>query len=137
MIAAKRFYVVGGEYADTRFTEVAPGATLESHGPMTEPEAHALWRKLTGQTVDNAMVRYVVEERASNAAAYVVGGEYADTTFARLAADGVLEVLGPFTPAEALNQWRARTGATVDSCLHRYHVVSAEELTSFTAALGG
>jgi hypothetical protein len=102
---------------------------------MTEAEAHALWRMLTGKTVDNAMVRYMVEERDAAEPAYVVGGEYADTGFTRLAPGHALEVLGPFTPAEALIRWRAKTAATVDSCLHRYDVVTAAELAAFTTRL--
>jgi len=134
--AGKRcFYVVGGEYADTTFEHPAPGVTLDCRGPMKEADAHALWRELTGKTVDNAMVRYVVEERDAAEPAYVVGGEYADTGFSRLAAGRALEVLGPFSPAEALAQWRAKTASTVDSCLHRYDVVSAEQLKTFTARL--
>ena len=136
MTGERCFYVTGGEYADTAFARFAPGATPETHGPMTEPEAHDLWRRLTGQTVDNAMVRYVVEARRAAIPAYVVGGEYADTRFVRLAPDHALEVFGPFTPAEALIQWRAKTALTIDSCLHRYDVVTADELESLTARLG-
>lgn len=136
MTAERCFYVVGGEYADTSFSRVAEGQTLESHGPMSEREAHDLWRDLTGRTVDNAMVRYMVEERQATAPAYVIGGEYADTSFVRLAPGHALEVLGPFSPAEALIQWRAKTASTVDSCLHRYDVVSATEFEAFTARVG-
>jgi hypothetical protein len=131
----KRFYVVGGEYADTGFARPAPGATLECHGPLTEAEAHDLWRRLTGQTVDNAMVRYMVEEREVSEPSFGVGGEYADTRFDRLAEGAALEVLGPFASAEALIQWRSKTAATVDSCLHRYDVVTQAELPAFTARL--
>lgn len=132
----RHFYVVGGEYADTSFSRLVPGTEIESHGPLSEPEAHDLWRQLTGRTVDNAMVRYMVEERQATVPAYVVGGEYADTTFTRLAPGRALEVWGPFTPAEALVQWRSKTASTVDSCLHRYDVVTANEFETFTARLG-
>lgn len=136
MTSERCFYVVGGEYADTSFSRLAPGHELESHGPMSEREAHDLWRNLTGRTVDNAMVRYMVEERQATAPAYVIGGEYADTSFARLAPGRELEVWGPFSPAEALIQWRAKTSSTVDSCLHRYDVVTAAEFEAFTARIG-
>ncbi len=63
----------------------------------------------------------------------MVGGEYADTGFVRLAPDHALEVLGPFSPAEALIRWRAKTAATVNSCLHRYDVVTATELEAVTS----
>lgn len=137
MTAERCFYVVGGEYADTSFSRLAPGCEMESHGPMSEREAHDLWRDLTGRTVDNAMVRYMVEERRATAPAYVIGGEYADTSFRRLAPGRELEVWGPFSPAEALIQWRAKTASTVDSCLHRYDVVSAAEYEAFAARVGG
>lgn len=61
-MAAARFFVVGGEYADTSFTEPAAGTTLERHGPFEETEARNLWRSLTGKTVDNAMVRYDIRK---------------------------------------------------------------------------
>ncbi len=131
-MSGRKYYVVGGEYADTAFTHPAEGAKIETHGPMTEREAHDLWRKLTGQTVDNAMVRYVVESREEAQPIYVVGGEYADTGFDRLAPGQAIEVLGPFTAHDALAQWRAKTASTVDSCLHRYDLVSADELDRFT-----
>ncbi len=134
-MSGRDYYVVGGEYADTGFTRAAEGAGLETHGPMTEREAHDLWRKLTGQTVDNAMVRYFVESRAAVQPVYVVGGEYADTGFDRIAPNGAIEVYGPFPPAEALSRWRAKTAATVDSCLHRYDLVSADDLEGFTARI--
>ena len=55
---AEQYYVVGGEYADTTFTQIAPGHVEERFGPFAEREAHECWRALTGKTVDNAMVRY-------------------------------------------------------------------------------
>lgn len=134
-MSGRDYFVIGGEFADTGFTRPAPGVSLETHGPMTEREAHDLWRKLTGQTVDNAMVRYFVENRAAAQPVYVVGGEYAGTDFDRLAPGGAIEVYGPFTAAEALSQWRAKTAATVDSCLHRYDLVGAAELEGFTARI--
>jgi hypothetical protein len=136
-MSGREYYVVGGEYADTGFTRAAVGASLETHGPMSEREAHVLWRSLTARTVDNAMVRYFVENRAAVEPIYVVGGEYADTGFERLAPNGAIEVYGPFTPADAVAQWRAKTAATVDSCLHRYDLVGADELEAFTARIAG
>ena len=55
---AKKYYVVGGEYADTAFTQIAAGHKEERYGPFDEHEAHVCWRALTGKTVDNAMIRY-------------------------------------------------------------------------------
>lgn len=121
-MSEKRFYVVGGEYSDTAFTTIAADKSLEKYGPYTEEEAHSYWRDITGRTVDNAMVRYVVKEEAPQAdkGYFVVGGEYSDTTFSNIAPGHELEVYGPFTHDDALSFWRNITGQTIDSCLHRY-----------------
>lgn len=125
-MSAKKFYVVGGEYADTSFTQPAPGTELETHGPFTEEEAHAFWRRITGQTVDNAMVRYVVKaaEEIEGDNFYVVGGEYADTSFTTMAEGRELEVYGPFSRQQAMDFWRGITSQTVDSALHHYDIVT-------------
>jgi len=121
----KKFYVIGGEYADTSFTTPAPGAELETHGPFTEAEAHQFWRSLTGRTVDNAMVRYVVRaaDELQGDNFYVVGGEYADTTFTTMAAGKDAESYGPFGRQQAMDFWRGITSQTIDSALHRYDIV--------------
>ncbi|NKD76475.1 DUF4170 domain-containing protein [Haematospirillum sp. H1815] len=124
-MSEKRFYVIGGEYSDSAFSTIAAGKSLEKYGPYTEVDAHAFWRDITGRTVDNAMVRYVVEENHSqldDKSYYVVGGEYADTTFATIASGHSLEVYGPFTQQQAQDFWRTITSQTIDSCLHRYDI---------------
>lgn len=121
----KKFFVIGGEYADTSFTTPAPGTELETHGPFTEPEAHQFWRALTGRTVDNAMVRYVVRaaDELQGDNFYVVGGEYADTTFTTMAVGKQTESYGPFGRQQAMDFWRGITSQTIDSALHRYDIV--------------
>ena len=61
------YWVVGGEYADTRFAALAPGRTLERYGPFaTYQEAREEWQKRAWATVDDCQVRYtVVEESAT------------------------------------------------------------------------
>lgn len=127
---SRNYYVIGGEYADTDFETLAPGVTEERHGPFTEKEAHETWRALTGKTVDNAMVRYRIKpaDPVSDAVWFVVGGEYADVDFARIAAGHKLETYGPFSRSEAFAVWRSITGKTVDSALARYDIVTADEL---------
>jgi hypothetical protein len=128
---AKTYYVVGGEYADTSFTIIAPGQTEEQYGPFDEHEAHSRWRALTGKSVDNAMIRYFIRrsvEEATGDAWYVVGGEYADTTFQEFAAGREREVYGPFGRKDALDKWRAVTGKTVDNALCRYDLCSSNEM---------
>lgn len=128
---AKKYYVVGGEYADTAFTQIAAGHKEERFGPFDEHEAHVCWRALTGKTVDNAMCRYFIRsegEETTGEEWYVVGGEYADTAFEVIAAGKQLETHGPFARQEALNTWRALTGKTVDNAMVRYDLCSAAEL---------
>jgi len=123
-MSKQRFYVVGGEYADTGFTEPAKGTKLEQHGPFDELEAKNLWRSLTGRTVDNALMRYFLKaENEINGKIYwVVGGEYADSGFTQLAKGIELEVYGPFEKWEALGYWRGITGKTVDNAMVRYDI---------------
>ena len=123
-MAEQQYYVVGGEYADTNFTVPASGAEIETHGPFSEREAKICWRDLTGKTVDNAMVRYFLKaaEQTNSKKYWVVGGEYEDTSFTRLAAGKELEVFGPFEKWEALGFWRGLTSKSVDDALVRYDI---------------
>lgn len=126
-MSEQRFYVVGGEYADTSFREPYPGTKLETYGPFaTEREAKVRWRELTGQSIDNAMVRYFIsaDELGSEKknTYWVVGGEYADSSFTRLASGKELEVYGPFEQSEALGFWRALASKSIDDALMRYDI---------------
>lgn len=124
-MTAQRYYVVGGEYADTSFTVPAPGTQLETHGPFSEREAKVCWRDLTGRTVDNAMVRYVLKAdiQTSGKSYWVVGGEYANTSFTRMQTNKELEVYGPFDKWDAaLGFWRGMTSKSVDDALVRYDI---------------
>ncbi|MDX2221846.1 MAG: DUF4170 domain-containing protein [Rhodospirillaceae bacterium] len=123
-MAAQRFYVIGGEYADTSFTEPAAGAVIEKHGPFSEREAKDFWRAITGKTVDNAMVRYVLkaEDEVIGKIYWVVGGEYADSNFSTPAKGKKLEVYGPFEKWEALGFWRGLTSKSVDDAMVRYDI---------------
>ena len=58
---------------------------------------------------------------------YVIGGEYADTSFKTIAAGKTEERHGPLAEKEAHDLWRALTGKTVDNALVRYRVRPAEE----------
>ncbi len=123
-MSKQHFYVIGGEYADTSFTEPCPGTELEKRGPFPEREAKAIWRELTGKTVDNAMVRYFLKaaEDENEKIYWVVGGEYADSSFTKLAAGKQLEVFGPFEKWEGLGFWRALTSRSVDDAMVRYDI---------------
>ena len=54
---------------------------------------------------------------------WVVGGEYADTSFTKLAGGGKEERIGPFSRYDdAKAAWQKRAWATVDSANHRYRI---------------
>lgn len=137
----QRFFVIGGEYADTSFREPYPGGKLETYGPFaTEREAKVRWRELTGQSIDNAMVRYFIssdEQPGQTKNTYwVVGGEYADSSFTRLAPGKELEVYGPFAQGEALGFWRALASKSIDDALMRYDIRENYEAGDSGAKIG-
>ena len=133
----KVFYVVGGEFLDTTFQQLAPGHEQVNLGPFTEKEALDTWRGLTGKTVDNALIRYFVKQDTTNITRqwFVVGGEYADTGFKHLAKGASLQVEGPFERNQAMDKWRELTGKTIDSAVTRFEIVEQGELEAFKAAL--
>jgi hypothetical protein len=54
---------------------------------------------------------------------WVVGGEYVDTTFERMAGGGPEERIGPFDSYDAAKAvWQARAWATVDNAHARYRI---------------
>lgn len=131
MVNTTRYNVIGGEYADTTFTQLAPGTAAQRFGPLTYAEAMAMWRSLSAKFVDNCMVRYYVRAIEEHGAEqwFVAGGEYADTGFVKIAMGRELEVYGPYDNRQhALVVWRAITGKTVDDAHHRYDVVTPERL---------
>lgn len=128
---SKTYYVIGGEYADFTFSQIAPGREMEKHGPFSEKEALDFWRSVTGKTVDSALTRYIVkpeEDVEGERVWFVVGGEYADVTFSNIAPGRQIESYGPFSRQGALECWRALTGKTVDSALTRYKVMRQGEM---------
>jgi hypothetical protein len=59
-----RYWVIGGEYADTSFNRLAPGTREERHGPFASyEEAYEVWQARARATIDDALVRFrIVEE---------------------------------------------------------------------------
>ena len=58
---------------------------------------------------------------------WVIGGEYADSSFAALLPGREAERYGPFRSYdEARKEWQARTMATIDNALIRYRVIAGE-----------
>jgi len=124
----KRYWVVGGEYADTDFKTLVPGKSEERLGPYDSyNEALKVWSGRAWSTVDSAQTRYVLvtEDLGAQAANlyWVVGGEYADTTFSKPAAGKRLERIGPFrTHEEAHKVWQGKAWSTVDDAMCQYRI---------------
>lgn len=117
------YWVIGGEYTDTSFTDIAGGGAAEEHGPFSDyEEARKQWAALSMANVDNAHYRYNVVKKGS-ATYWVVGGVYKSTEFRVPADGGQEERLGPFdTEEEAINVWRAKAMETVDDAHARYRI---------------
>ena len=62
------YWVIGGEFTDTSFRRLAPGAREERLGPFkTYREAYQAWQARARATIDDATVRYrIVDEHGKN-----------------------------------------------------------------------
>ena len=60
------YWVVGGEYTDTKFDTMAPGKAPERYGPFASyQDAMTEWKTRAWATVDHCLIRYrIVEEEA-------------------------------------------------------------------------
>ncbi|GAB4175657.1 MAG: hypothetical protein OHK0024_12660 [Thalassobaculales bacterium] len=64
------FFVIGGVYADTSFSRLAPGETEQRHGPFQSwKEAHATWERLARRTIDDAHARFHIVDEAGRSVA--------------------------------------------------------------------
>lgn len=120
----KRYWVVGGIYADTGFDRIAEGGKEERIGPFGDyAAAKAAWQKRAWETVDNANARFRIEEEGGEPCYWVVGGPYCDTHFNEPAAGGGEEWYGPFEDyAAAKMEWSRRAWSTVDDAMCRYRI---------------
>ncbi len=120
---ADKFWVVGGEYTDTSFSEIVGGGAETREGPFESIEAARLaWSGLSMAQVDNAHARYRIE--CDGAEAYwVIGGTYTDTDFTTII-DGLNEErFGPYdSRGEAMDVWRGKAWSTVDEGYVRYRI---------------
>jgi len=63
------YWVIGGEYRDGSFAELAPGTQKERLGPFaTYDEAKKAWGTRAWATVDNALMRFRIVEDEEKAA---------------------------------------------------------------------
>lgn len=59
---AEQFWVVGGVYTSTNFTEIADGGEEQRFGPYESyEEAKAAWQRKAWESVDDAHVRFRIE----------------------------------------------------------------------------
>ena len=58
-----RYWVVGGNYASTEFSELAPGAEDVRIGPFVSyREARSAWAEISWQAADQCNVRFMITE---------------------------------------------------------------------------
>src|SRR3546814_19371105 len=82
---SERYWVVGGEYTDTRFAEIVGGGPERRLGPFDSyPEAKAVWRAKAMETIDDAHARWSIEKEDAREY-WVVGGSYTGTDFREIA----------------------------------------------------
>jgi len=64
-----QYWITGGEYADSSFNSLAPGAREERYGPFPSyDEAYKVWQARARATIDDALVRFrIVEESQGQA----------------------------------------------------------------------
>ncbi len=117
------YWVVGGRYTDTSFSEIEPGEKEARLGPFhAYDQAKAVWRAKAMETVDEAFARFSIE-RDSHVEHWVIGGVYSGTDFHEIADGGVEERYGPFEAYEAAQEkWRERAMATVDDAYARFRI---------------
>src|SRR3546814_11318167 len=85
---SERYWVVGGEYTDTRFVEIAGGGRERRLGPFDSyAEAKAVWRAKAMETIDDAHARWPIEKEDAREY-WVVGGSYTGTDFKEIAGGG-------------------------------------------------
>lgn len=116
------YWVVGGEYTDTEFRQIAGGGAEERHGPFSDiASARAEWAARSMKFVDSAFVKFRIEHSGSSDF-WVVGGRYRNTDFAEVEC-GEEKRLGPYEDYEcALKEWRARSMAEIDDAHVRYRI---------------
>jgi len=118
-----RYWVIGGEYADTSFTRLT-GAPEQRIGPFEDYDhAVAAWRERAFATMDDAHVRWRIEEEGDQLPYWVVGGSYTDTSFRQIADPAGEAWYGPFASYRAAEaEWRRLAWSTVDDALARFRI---------------
>ncbi len=119
---SEQYFVVGGLFNDTTFTNLAEGEKLSKLGPFDNyDEAVAVWRAKAMETVDEAYAKFNIE-KTSHTEYWVIGGEYTNTDFKTIKS-GNEDRHGPYTNKEdARSQWKALSMSDVDNAYVRYRI---------------
>lgn len=119
----QNFWVIGGEYTDTDFLEIAGGGMPQRHGPYpTYEDAKDEWARLSWQHFDDNHFRYTIDAEEARSW-WVVGGEYEDTGFVKIAEGGEEERFGPFDSyKEAQAVWSQMSWRHIDDAHIRYRI---------------
>ncbi|WP_259782214.1 DUF4170 domain-containing protein [Aestuariispira ectoiniformans] len=119
----KQYYVVGGLYKDTSFTNIADGEKLWKFGPFDNyEEAVAVWRAKAMETIDEAYAKFNIEILEPTEY-WVVGGEYTDTNFKELKGGVQEEHIGPFNNRDdARSAWKSKSMEHIDNAYVRYRI---------------
>jgi hypothetical protein len=103
-------------------------------GQPTESESPTLYLAIFGLVSQRSKTpliywcRLPAEESLSMPRYWIVGGEYADTSFRRIAGGGKEERIGPFDSyGAAKTEWQQRAWASVDNAHVRYRIVKEGE----------
>lgn len=117
------YWVVGGRYTDTSFSQIEKGQKEVRLGPFQNyDQAKAVWRAKAMETVDEAFSRFSIEREVHDEF-WVIGGVYTGTDFNDLADGAAEERHGPFESYdEAQSKWRERSMATIDDAYARFRI---------------
>jgi hypothetical protein len=123
-----RYWVIGGDYADTSFERIEGGGEEERIGPFESyAAAKAEWQARAWSSVDSAHSRYRIEEEGAAPGYWVVGGLYKDPQFREPADPAGESWSGPFATYEAAKaEWARLAWRTVDDALARYRIENHE-----------
>ena len=121
---ALKFWVTGGSYRDSSFSEFAPGTSEVREGPFsTYEDANKAWQSLAWATVDDALAQFHIEEEeiaGGDQEYWVIGGQFQDGFERPL---GELERHGPYSVyAQAESKWSELAWQTVDDASARYRI---------------
>lgn len=121
---ALKFWVTGGSYKDSSFSEFADGTSEVREGPFaTYEEANKAWQGLAWSTVDDALAHFHIEEEeveGGDQEFWVTGGNF-ESGFENPIGD--LQRFGPYASyEEAESKWAELAWQTVDDATARFRI---------------